>query len=392
MFVITWLVNELARGKGGGGGGTQDRKYKAEGHPTIVLAGVEYESRFFQVQGGRAFHDSPGRGGKYKAEGHPTIVLAGADVPTTEPGGDGHHPALLQSVPISFPSCSLPCLLPGSAGGDFRLIRAHSPQQPGGNGHHPALLQAPHQAPSLLPPPFLPCHTHLQGVRAVISVSFERIHRSNLVGMGIVPLCFKPLSFLPPVLLSRLLSPTITPQGVRAVISVSFERIHRSNLVGMGIIPLCFKPLTKLPHSCPHLFCLVTPQGVRAVISVSFERIHRSNLVGMGIIPLCFKPGQNAETLGLTGKERFSFSLPPVDQIQPGQDVVVSTDNGKSFTCTLRFDTEIQPGQDVVVSTDNGKSFTCTLRFDTELEKAYYNHGGILHFVLRQLLAKSTAA
>ncbi|CAI5993170.1 unnamed protein product [Closterium sp. NIES-65] len=107
-------------------------------------------------------------------------------------------------------------------------------------------------------------------------------------------------------------------------------------------------------------------QGVRAVISVSFERIHRSNLVGMGIIPLCFKPGQNAETLGLTGKERFSFSLPPVDQIQPGQDVVVSTDNGKSFTCTLRF--------------------------DTELEKAYYNHGGILHFVLRQLLAKSTAA
>ncbi|CAI6002355.1 unnamed protein product [Closterium sp. NIES-65] len=107
-------------------------------------------------------------------------------------------------------------------------------------------------------------------------------------------------------------------------------------------------------------------QGVRAVISVSFERIHRSNLVGMGIIPLCFKPGQNAETLGLTGKERFSFSLPPVDQIQPGQDVVVSTDNGNSFTCTLRF--------------------------DTELEKAYYNHGGILHFVLRQLLAKSTAA
>ncbi|CAI7931864.1 unnamed protein product [Closterium sp. NIES-54] len=185
-------------------------------------------------------------------------------------------------------------------------------------------------------------------------------------------------------------------------------------------------------------------QGVRAVISVSFERIHRSNLVGMGIIPLCFKPGQNAETLGLTGKERFSFSLPPVDQIQPGQDVVVSTDNGKSFTCTLRFDTEIQPGQDVVVSTDSGKSFTCmlrvdteiqpgqdvvvstdsgksftctlcfdteiqpgqdvvvytdsgksficTLHFDTKLEKAYYNHGGILHFVLRQLLAKSTAA
>lgn len=78
------------------------------------------------------------------------------------------------------------------------------------------------------------------------------------------------------------------------------------------------------------------------MISKSFERIHRSNLVGMGIIPLCFKPGQDADTLGLTGHERFTIDLPSkVSEIRPGQDVVVTTDTGKSFTCTLRFDTEV---------------------------------------------------
>lgn len=82
---------------------------------------------------------------------------------------------------------------------------------------------------------------------------------------------------------------------------------------------------------------------MKAVIAKSFERIHRSNLVGMGIIPLCFKPGEDAETLGLTGHERYSIDLPSsVSGIRPGQDVTVVTDNGKSFTCTLRFDTEVR--------------------------------------------------
>ncbi|KAG6546247.1 hypothetical protein Mapa_012286 [Marchantia paleacea] len=102
-------------------------------------------------------------------------------------------------------------------------------------------------------------------------------------------------------------------------------------------------------------------QGVKAVISKSFERIHRSNLVGMGIIPLCFKKGEDADTLGLTGYERFTIDLPTdVKQIKPGQDVVVKTDSGKEFTCTLRFDTAV--------------------------ELTYFEHGGILHYVLRQLL------
>ncbi|KAG0462162.1 hypothetical protein HPP92_020638 [Vanilla planifolia] len=101
--------------------------------------------------------------------------------------------------------------------------------------------------------------------------------------------------------------------------------------------------------------------GVKAVIAKNFERIHRSNLVGMGIIPLCFKAGEDAETLGLTGQERFTIHLP--------------TNSG-----------DIKPGQDVIVSTDDGKSFTCTVRFDTEVELAYYNHGGILPFVIRNLI------
>ncbi|KAF7081481.1 hypothetical protein CFC21_085420 [Triticum aestivum] len=102
--------------------------------------------------------------------------------------------------------------------------------------------------------------------------------------------------------------------------------------------------------------------GVKAVISKSFERIHRSNLVGMGIIPLCFKAGEDADSLGLTGHERYTINLPT--------DV-----------------SEIRPGQDVTITTDNDKSFTCILRFDTEVELAYYNHGGILPYVIRNMAA-----
>ncbi|RXH74965.1 hypothetical protein DVH24_029686 [Malus domestica] len=101
--------------------------------------------------------------------------------------------------------------------------------------------------------------------------------------------------------------------------------------------------------------------GVKAVIAKSFERIHRSNLVGMGIIPLCFKTGEDADSLGLTGEERYTIDLP------------------SSVS-------EIRPGQDITVVTDNGKSFICTLRFDTEVELAYFDHGGILQYVIRNLI------
>ncbi|KAL9461815.1 hypothetical protein AB3S75_004750 [Citrus x aurantiifolia] len=102
--------------------------------------------------------------------------------------------------------------------------------------------------------------------------------------------------------------------------------------------------------------------GVKVVIAKSFERIHRSNLVGMGIIPLCFKPGEDAETHGLTGHERYTIDLP------------------SSVS-------EIRPGQDVRVVTDSGKSFTCVIRFDTEVELAYFDHGGILQYVIRNMIS-----
>jgi len=99
-------------------------------------------------------------------------------------------------------------------------------------------------------------------------------------------------------------------------------------------------------------------QGVKAVIAQSYERIHRSNLVGMGIFPLQFKDGENADSLGLTGLERFSI------------DVVSSIHS---------------IGQPVTVTTDKGKSFTVKSRLDTEVELEYFKHGGILNFVLRRL-------
>ncbi|AES61065.2 cytoplasmic-like aconitate hydratase [Medicago truncatula] len=101
--------------------------------------------------------------------------------------------------------------------------------------------------------------------------------------------------------------------------------------------------------------------GVKAVIAKSFERIHRSNLVGMGIIPLRFKSGDDAETLQLTGLERFTVDLP--ERVN-----------------------DIEPGQDVNVTTDSGKSFTCKLCLDTRVELAYIDHGGILPYVIRILI------
>ena len=105
--------------------------------------------------------------------------------------------------------------------------------------------------------------------------------------------------------------------------------------------------------------------GVKAVVATSFERIHRSNLVGMGVLPLQFREGTNAQSLGLDGSEIFSITGLS-DSIQPGQKVKL----------------EIR-GKD-----GNSKSVPVKLRIDTPIEIDYYRHGGILQFVLRQLLAK----
>ncbi len=107
-------------------------------------------------------------------------------------------------------------------------------------------------------------------------------------------------------------------------------------------------------------------QGVRAVIAESYERIHRSNLIGMGILPLQFQPGENAESLGLTGEEVFDI-LGLDDASKPGGRLEVQA-----------------------TSVDNGgvsKTFEVVVRIDTPQESEYYRHGGILHYVLRQLAA-----
>jgi aconitate hydratase len=107
--------------------------------------------------------------------------------------------------------------------------------------------------------------------------------------------------------------------------------------------------------------------GVRAVIAESYERIHRSNLVGMGILPLQFRTGENVQSLGLTGEEVFDIV---------GLTELLSTGSpaGKEIP--------------VVVTMANGtkKTIQAVVRIDTPQEVRYYQHGGILPFVLRQLL------
>ncbi|HVV77086.1 MAG TPA: aconitate hydratase [Mycobacteriales bacterium] len=103
--------------------------------------------------------------------------------------------------------------------------------------------------------------------------------------------------------------------------------------------------------------------GVRAVLASSYERIHRSNLIGMGVLPLQFQPHDSPQSLGLTGEENYSITG-LADHDVPPDSVTVS-----------------------VTSAGGEREFKAIVRIDTPAEAAYYRHGGILHYVLRQLLA-----
>jgi aconitate hydratase len=107
--------------------------------------------------------------------------------------------------------------------------------------------------------------------------------------------------------------------------------------------------------------------GVKAVIAESFERIHRSNLIGMGVLPLQYKEGQSAQSLGLTGREAFS---------------ILGLNRGAAKFVIVN------------AKSDDGKviEFEARLRIDTPKELDYYQHGGILQYVLRQLAATNKAA
>ncbi|HSF79599.1 MAG TPA: aconitate hydratase AcnA [Anaerolineales bacterium] len=104
--------------------------------------------------------------------------------------------------------------------------------------------------------------------------------------------------------------------------------------------------------------------GIKAVLAESYERIHRSNLIGMGVLPLQFLPGQGVEALGLSGRESYDI-LGLDDAIQPNSQVTVRATN---------------PGGEVL-------EFQANVRLNTAVEVSYYRNGGILHTVLRDMLA-----
>jgi aconitate hydratase len=110
--------------------------------------------------------------------------------------------------------------------------------------------------------------------------------------------------------------------------------------------------------------------GVRAVIAESFERIHRSNLVGMGILPLQFLPGESAESLGLNGTETFDII---------GLADAIATGFAHGRTLAVR----------ATAADGSVREFNALARIDTPQEVLYYQHGGILQYVLRQLLTES---
>jgi aconitate hydratase len=107
--------------------------------------------------------------------------------------------------------------------------------------------------------------------------------------------------------------------------------------------------------------------GVKAVIAESFERIHRSNLIGMGVLPLQFKDGENAQKLGLTGKESFE---------------IIGLNGGAAKVVTVVATSAANPPV----------KFEARVRIDTPKEREYFQHGGILQYVIRQLAGQAKAA
>ncbi len=114
-------------------------------------------------------------------------------------------------------------------------------------------------------------------------------------------------------------------------------------------------------------------QGISAVIAESYERIHRSNLIGMGILPLQFMPGESAPSLALTGREVF-------DIVGVRERIAGGLTSGREVTVRAR-------GED-----GNTREFSAVVRIDTPQEVLYYRHGGILQYVLRQLLGEAPDA
>jgi aconitate hydratase len=151
------------------------------------------------------------------------------------------------------------------------------------------------------------------------------------------------------------------PDGVEMSIFDASEKYHAEN------VPLVILAGKEYGSGSSRDWAAKGPRllGVRAVIAESYERIHRSNLVGMGILPLQFLPGENAETLYFTGEEVFEIAgiREVVERFSSGRKITVRVKGGKTT------------------------EFQAIVRIDTPQEALYYANGGILQYVLRQLLA-----
>ena len=241
----------------------------------------------------------------------------------------------------------------------------------------------------------------LLGVRAVLAESYERIHRANLVGMGILPLELPDGETVESLgltghetfditgledagadgfprevavraddkeltcrLRNRLAPGTeggVTlhlPDGEQMTI---YEAAMRYQQEGVPLVVLAGKEYGS-GSSRDWAAKGTRLLGVRAVLAESYERIHRSNLVGMGVLPLQFPEGETADSLGLTGEEQFTITG-LAEPLNAGE---------------LPREVDVQAG-DV--------SFKARVRIDTPKEADYFRHGGILRYVLRQLLA-----
>ena len=190
--------------------------------------------------------------------------------------------------------------------------------------------------------------TLLLGVKAVLATSFERIHRSNLVGMGVLPLQFQP-------------GESPRRLGLTGETTSIYEASRAYIDAGIPLVVLAGKEYGS-GSSRDWAAKGTALLGVRAVLAESYERIHRSNLLGMGVLPLQYAEGETAESLGLTGEE--TFDVVGVEAINTG-DV--------PRTVTVRAD---------------GREFQAVVRIDTPGEAAYYRDGGIMPYVLRSLLRR----
>ena len=139
-------------------------------------------------------------------------------------------------------------------------------------------------------------------------------------------------------------------------VNITFSKTHR----------LSFSPVKEYGSGSSRDWAAKGPKllGVKAVVSESYERIHRSNLIGMGILPLQFKEGESAASLGLTGSEVISITG-FADNLQPGQ------------TATMEW----------VDESGTKQSTELLIRIDAPIEVEYYQHGGILDYVIRNLMA-----